>query len=937
MSRRLKLVPALLLPFLVSVAAFAQSQAFDLSGPKVDVHVQRAGKTLPIAQVPNLLPGDRLWIHPDLPDSQSTHLILVVAFLRGATNPPPPDWFRRVETWTREVREEGVFVVVPAEAQQALIFLAPETGGDFSTLRNAVRGRPGAFVRATQDLQLASWDRLRLNAYLAEIKAISQEDPKDLKEHTSLAARSLGMRLEQQCFDKPSDQQAPCLVQHTDGLVLDDAGIQSHVTQITNGSAADLMNQLSYSTLGGAGQFSPYVGAIVDLARILSTFHTAKYQYIPALALPQKEQPDTLNLRLNVPPSFRDPKSVIVVALPPIGPSHPPDLRPIDPAQNYCAPKPKLALAVDDAPLVFGTDMAHDLYLHIETKAKFVTTPESNQLITPSATDAKMAKPTAASVTGAAPAPAESGIDIPVRADPREGGLVLEKPLPAFPENEVVGELRGQWGFDTMSGPKFRLVAPHSGAWSVPSSDHNALIIGRDDTLRLEGASSLCVSDVEAQLPPAHEPHGEPKPIKLTWKSPKPEQLEFSVPLKEANPGIVTISVHQYGLAKPDQLSLRAYAEAASIDHLTLSAGDKSAVLKGKRLDEVESADLAGIGFNPAALNRVQDFDQLEMTATGLTGTLQPGSSYTAKVSLRDGRELRVPATVGSPRPQIDLLSKGVQHDQSEADGTTILPVHLGSTNDLPLQRRLVFFLRSRMPAAFPRTEKIELGAVDGSFQTTLSLSDGSLMLEDAHTAVAVIDPLTRFGSSAFGPLQMRAVSADGITGDWIPLGTLVRLPGFNGAPGSKDLRCPRSTTKPCQLSGSNLFLITAISANPDMSNAIDVPAEFSGTALTIPNVTRTGTNGTLYLSLRDDPSTVQTLTLPIAQQPGQTGQTAQTGAQASPAADSLDDKATPQESKAETKPADANSSDAKSSDAKPSDAKPKAKSDSDTQSSSPN
>jgi hypothetical protein len=45
--------------------------------------------------------------------------------------------------------------------------------------------------------------------------------------------------------------------------------------------------------------------------------HTAHFQYIPALALPAK---DTLNLRLNEPPSFRDPKSVVVVALPPVGP-----------------------------------------------------------------------------------------------------------------------------------------------------------------------------------------------------------------------------------------------------------------------------------------------------------------------------------------------------------------------------------------------------------------------------------------------------------------------------------------------------------------------------------------------------------------------------------------------------------------------------------------
>ena len=63
--------------------------AFDLSGPRVEMKVMRAGKTLPIANVPNLQAGDRLWVHPDFPDSQSVHFLVVVAFLRGATNPPP--------------------------------------------------------------------------------------------------------------------------------------------------------------------------------------------------------------------------------------------------------------------------------------------------------------------------------------------------------------------------------------------------------------------------------------------------------------------------------------------------------------------------------------------------------------------------------------------------------------------------------------------------------------------------------------------------------------------------------------------------------------------------------------------------------------------------------------------------------------------------------
>ena len=92
--------------------------------------------------------------------------------------------------------------------------------------------------------------------------------------------------------------------------------------------------------------------------RILGSLHTAHFQYIPALALPAK---DTLNLRLNMPPSFRDPKSVVVVALPPVGPVKPPPLHPVNPAERFCAQKPGLVLPAEGAPLVFATQLAHGL------------------------------------------------------------------------------------------------------------------------------------------------------------------------------------------------------------------------------------------------------------------------------------------------------------------------------------------------------------------------------------------------------------------------------------------------------------------------------------------------------------------------------------------------------------------------------------------------
>ncbi len=805
MRRCLQFLLPLFLCF-ASAGLCADGPAFDLAGPKVDVHVKRGNVTLPISEIPNLLTGDRLWIHPDLPESQSAHFVLVVAFLRGSTNPPPPEWFTRVETWSREARQEGVFVTVPDGAQQALIFLAPETGGDFNTLRNAVRSRPGAFVRAAQDLQAASWERMRLEAYLSDVKVTSQTDPKSLKDRAELAARSLGIKINQDCFNRPFDQQAACLAQNSEGLVLDDANAQSLVDQLTSGSTADLMNQLSYSSMAGGGVYSPYVGAVVDTARILSSLHTAHFQYIPALALPTA---DTLNLRLNVPPSFRNPKSVVVVALPPLGPPKPEPLYSVDPSGSFCAYKPSLVLSAEGAPLVFATQLAHDLTLRIE--------PAGGQKAAP--------------------------VDLPVKSDPGLGGLVIQGAIPPLPAGDLTGVVTGKWGFDDWEGPSFHLVVAEPGKWVLSPADESALVVGRDDTLHFEGQSALCVQKVEELAEGAH-------PVNLTWKSPKPDALEVSVPLKDAAPGSVNVVIYQYGLRQPDQLKMIAYDVAASLNGLTLSAGDEEVLLKGTRLDQVAKARIGNLSLTPTSLTRVNDLDQLVMNATGSTADLVPGKDYVARVELKDGRVLKAPVTVNPPRPEIALLSKGVQ----DATAGAPPPVQFGSPDDLPVNGRLVFFLKSSSPVNFPRDEKVEVAASDSSFHTMLDLADGSLMLEDAKTAVGTVEPLSRFGSSAFGPIRVRAISADGAAGDWLSLGTLVRLPVF------KDLRCPHAASKPCVLSGNNLFLADAIASTPDFGNPTEVPPEFTGTQLVVPHPA----GGVLYLKLRDDPATVQTLTMPV-------------------------------------------------------------------------
>lgn len=781
--------------------------AFDLIGPRVQVRVQRAGVTLPIAQVPNLQAGDRLWIHPDLPESQSVRYLMVIVFLRGVTNPPPESWFTRVDTWSRPVHEEGVFVVVPNEAEEALIFLAPDTGGAFSTLRTAVRGKPGAFVRAAQDLEQASLDRARLEKYLESVRDLSSNDPEQLKSRTTLLARSLNIKLDQQCFDKPSAQQAPCLIQHTDDLVLDDAHSQTMVATLTSGTQSDLLAQISSTPNARSGYYSPYIGAVVDVVRILNTTHTAQFQYIPALALSTNED---LNLRLNNPPSFRNPKSVLVVGLPPIRPVPAPPLRAVDATQVYCAGKPTLLLPSEGAPLIFATELAHNFMLRVDIKS-------------------------------GAP------IEVPAKVDPVGGGFVVETQAlqAADVDGEATGVLHGMWGFHGFDGPRYRLRASRPAQWVVASKDASALIIGRDDTLHLQSPDACCVSEVTVK-----DDRG--KSFETTWKSSKSDELEVKVPLEKASAGSVTMFIRKFGLAALDEIPLHTYAEAGRLDSFSIHAGDAAGVLKGTRLDQVSSLKVNSIEFAPDALTRANQEDELVLISRDLnaSGKFHPADSILVHVTLKDGRVLDLKTEVDLPRPKVSLLSKSVQYDQTAPAPT----VRLGSQEELPQDGRLNFFLKTQEPAVFPPTEKIEVATSDESFRVFLSFNDGNLTLQDSKTVFAVLDPMKLLGPSAFGPLKYRAVAAHGIEGDWQPLVNLVRLPKLDG------VRCVPAPEKQCTLSGEKLFLLDSVSADPDFDNAVTVPEGFVQNVLAIPSPKAK----TLYIKLRDDPDTVDVAVLPL-------------------------------------------------------------------------
>jgi hypothetical protein len=264
----------------------------------------------------------------------------------------------------------------------------------------------------------------------------------------------------------------------------------------------------------------------------------------------------------------------------------------------------------------------------------------------------------------------------------------------------------------------------------------------------------------------------------------------------------------------------------------------------------------------------------------------------TAHVELKDGRSMELENTVSGHRPQVMLASKSVA---VAPDASNL--VHLVDPNELPVGSKIAFVLKTVAQPGFSRNDKVEVQSEDQSLHTTLEVSDGSLVLQDASTMLGSFDPLKSFGPSAFGKLQLRAMDANGSPGDWIPLGTLVRVPMI------ASVKCARAThaaaaaaavaatraadasdapettaasgppppvndtaTPPandpnaqCTLNGSSLFLIDSISSDPQFTHSVSVPDGYTNPTLAVPRPS----SGELYLHLRDDPAIANTITVP--------------------------------------------------------------------------
>jgi hypothetical protein len=298
-------------------------------------------------------------------------------------------------------------------------------------------------------------------------------------------------------------------------------------------------------------------------------------------------------------------------------------------------------------------------------------------------------------------------------------------------------------------------------------------------------------------------------------------------------------------------LSVQSFAEPGRFDGFAIHSGDAQGLLTGSRLDEVASLSLRNVVFAPGELSRQAAGDELPMTAKDpeAAAQLKAERGVAAKVTLKDGRVMSVTANVEGARPKVALIGKSVQASALSGDSN----IQLADPSELPQDATMVFSIRAQIPAVFGRDESVDVATVDDAFNTSLSLTNGGLALENSRVAVATFSPAKVFGPSAYGPLKYR-INAKGATGDWQPLANLVRLPML------KAIDCPATPELACKLSGSRLYLIDSVSADAQFSKPVVVPDGFLGVAMPVPHPL----NGTLYLKLRDNPQIVNPTALAV-------------------------------------------------------------------------
>lgn len=769
-------------------AAQAAPSAFDLTGPRLDVAITHGGVTLPLAWVPNLAEGDRVSITLDLPPGQSERYLVVAAFLRGAIDRPPRDWFHTTRSW--KAKEGTLSLIVPKGAQQLALLLVPDAGSDGTAVIGAVRKQPGAFVRAVQELNQASLDRARLDTFLRAMQAAERDDPAGVTAASQALTRSLSIKLKAECLVQPVELQAACLTEDRETLLLADTHSSALADTIV-GTPTDLALQLSATPQAGYGVYSSYIGVVRDLFRLFGAFQSTELQFVPALA---SMSGDRVALLLNTPLSFGKPTSVMVVALPGIEAAKPPPLRRSDPDAAACA-RVGQVLPVEGAPLIYATRYARNMALRF---------------------------------TGADGQRAE----VPVHADARAGGFVIDRALPPIAGVGVTATLHGDWGFAPFDGPAFTLSNPQANGWRA--ADRASLVVGRADPLPLTGGAAGCVAQVEML-------RSNGAATAVPWTRSGDDGIRVTLPLEKAAPGPVSLRITGAAGAPPATVTLNAYREAPALDTLTYHAGDAEAVLSGARLDQVRRVTLGGATFRPDGLSRADGQDRLTLIATD-PGALVAGKVATADIALTGDRHASLAVTVAPPRATPVLI--GITPHLPEEAGA--LPITL-QPDGLFAQDAVLTFAFRPGDATLTGRETIEIATADGHPVAQIGAGKG-YDLQDARTGVVTVAPGTVPGAT--GALQFRVVGAEGAS-RWAALGTLVRLPVIRAigcTPGGG-----------CTLSGDRLYRIAAIATDAGFTAAQAVPDGFTGTELKLPDDAK----GTLYLRLRDAPGAVGSVRMP--------------------------------------------------------------------------
>jgi hypothetical protein len=426
--------------------------------------------------------------------------------------------------------------------------------------------------------------------------------------------------------------------------------------------------------------------------------------------------------------------------------------------------------------------------------------------------------------------------------------------------------------------------------WKLAGDD--PLIAGMDRHVLITATGTACVESIALEPAPAGQE-------KETWKlTARPNVVDVALDVPAHESSALYLAIRQFGDPEPATVSLVSYNEPAKLDALRFHAGDTFAILTGTSLDQVRQVEFGGLTFQPVGQGTAATQPggkpelRLALPAEAKPPAKPAGDILTAQIALKDGRMLRLPVMVEPRRPAVILIGKA---DVPSGDSMprSQLHVRLSSENDLPVSDALMFSLKSTQP--FPRGGTIELANSDGSLHAALSFDSGSLILETPQTLLATFQPLKVLGPSAFGPIRLRAVAPGGIAGDWLPLVTLVRLPTLDGlscpvappvVPGSRSktsarpaAEAPIPTTEPtdppdlpasssppmpkpftpCTLMGHGLYFIDAIASDAAFTDSVRVPEGFVGSSLAVPPPT----GAVYYLRLRDDPTAVNTVTLP--------------------------------------------------------------------------